>query len=113
LLFIDLGTPQPLMVFVGVNWVADAHSTDEAAADYTLWIFPNRNLDPNAFPVALSDSISHWSIRLAAAHRLVPHVAHALLVEPDGSPFALDPQLAGANAVAPQPDTTTPQTSEK
>jgi hypothetical protein len=47
-------------------------------------------------------------VRLAAAHRMVPHIAHALLVEPDGTPAALNPELAGANTIAPQPDTVTP-----
>jgi hypothetical protein len=112
LLWIDLGTPHPLMVFAATNWIADNHATDEAAADYNLWLFPDRNVDANALPLALAEAIAHWNIRLAAAHRLVPHVAHALIIEPDGSPFALDPQLAGANTIAPQPDTTTPQSSE-
>lgn len=114
LLWIDLGIAgagaHPLMVFAAVNWTAENHTTDEAAADYELWLFPNRNLDANALPLALAESIAHWNIRLAAAHRMVPHIAHALLVEPDGSPVALDPQLAGANSIAPQPDTLTPHT---
>jgi hypothetical protein len=109
MLWMDLGTTRPLMVFVATNWIADGHATTEAAANYNLWLFPNRNVDANAIPLALVEAISHWNIRLAAAHRLVPHVANALLVEPDGTPYALDPQLAGANSIAPQPDTTTPQ----
>jgi hypothetical protein len=113
LLWIDLGTSKPLMVFAAINWVPDAHATSEAAADYNLWLFPNRNVDANGLPLELVEAISHWNIRLAAAHRLVPHVANALLVEPDGTPYPLDPQLAGANSIAPQPDTTTPQSSEK
>jgi hypothetical protein len=114
LLWIDLGIvgagAHPLMVFAGVNWNPENRTTDEAAAEYELWLFPNRNLDPNALPLALTESIAHWNIRLAAAHRLVPHIAHALLVEPNGSPYAIDPQLAGANNIAPQPDTITPHT---
>jgi hypothetical protein len=109
LLWIDMGTARPLMVFVGTNWIPDGHATTEAAADYNLWLFPNRSVDANAIPLALVEAISHWNIRLAAAHRTVPHVANALIVEPDGTPYALDPQLAGANSIAPQPDTTTPQ----
>jgi len=70
-------------------------------------------VDPNALPLALTEAISHWDARLAAAHRLVPHINHALLVEPDGSPYALDPQLAGANSIAPQPDTTTPRNADE
>jgi hypothetical protein len=113
LLWIDLGTSHPFAVFAAVNWSAQGHTTDEADADYNLWLFSSRNLDPSALPLALTEAISHWDVRLAAAHRLVPHITHALLVEPDGSPYALDPQLAGANSIAPQPDTTTPHTADE
>ncbi|HVG27111.1 MAG TPA: hypothetical protein VM865_05865 [Acidobacteriaceae bacterium] len=108
LLWVDLGSPHPLVVFAAVNWTAQTHTTDQAAADYILWLFPNRELSPDALPLALSSSLAHWDARLAAAHRLVPHIAHALLVEPSGLPAALSPDLVGANTLAPQPDTVTP-----
>jgi hypothetical protein len=106
LLWIDLGRPHPLAVFAAVNWNPDAHTTAESTADYNLWLYPNRTLGPDELPIALTQAIAHWNIRLAAAHRLVPHIARALIIEPDGSPYALDPAMAGANAIAPQPDTT-------
>lgn len=106
LLWIDLGTEHPLMVFAAVNWTTEAHTTEEAAADYNLWLYPNRELSADALPFALTDALAHWDARLAAAHRLVPHIAHAVLVEPNGAPYALQPALAGANTLAPQPDTT-------
>lgn len=107
LLWIDLGRPHPLAIFAAVNWNPEAHTIDEPTADYNLWLFSNRQLDADALPLPLTEAISHWNIRLAASHRLVPHIAHALLVEPNGSPFPLDPAMAGANVIAPQPDTTT------
>jgi hypothetical protein len=113
LLWIDLGTSHPFAVFAAVNWSAQGHTTDEADAEYNLWLFSSRYLDPNTLPLALTEAISHWDVRLAAAHRLVPRITHALLVEPDGSPYALDPQLAGANSIAPQPDTTTPRNADE
>lgn len=113
LLWIDLGVPHPLAVFAAVNWDPNAHATDQPAADYNLWLFTNRQLDADALPLALTQAIAHWDIRLASAHRLVPHITHALIVEPDGSPFALNPELAGANTIAPQPDTTIPPAEEK
>jgi hypothetical protein len=112
LLWIDLGTPHPLTVFAAINWDPEAHATDQPAADYNLWIFSNHQLDADALPLALTQAIAHWNVRLASAHRLVPYIAHALLVEPDGSPVPLDPAMAGANILAPQPDTTTPHVAE-
>jgi hypothetical protein len=113
LLWIDLGRPHPLSVFAAINWDPQAHTTDQPAADYNLWLFSNHPLDADALPLALTQAIAHWNIRLATAHRLVPHIAHALLVEPDGNPVALNPELAGANTIAPQPDTTTSPVAEK
>jgi hypothetical protein len=113
LLWLDLGTPHPLVVFAAVNWTAESHTTDEAAADYNLWLYPNRELSANALPFALTTSLAHWDARLAAAHRLVPHIAHATLVEPNGSPYALTPELIGANTLAPQPDTTAADNNEQ
>ncbi|MGA7159091.1 MAG: hypothetical protein WBY53_19755 [Acidobacteriaceae bacterium] len=112
LLWIDLGRPHPLAVFAAVNWDPQAHTTDQPQANYNLWLFANRTLSPDSLPFELTQAIAHWNIRLAAAHRLVPHIAHALLVDPDGSPIPLNPDLAGANAIAPQPDTTTPKSAE-
>ena len=106
LLWIDLGTPHPLMVFAAVNWSTESHTTDEASANYDLWLFPNHVLSAAELPLPLTEAIAHWDARLAAAHRLVPHIEHATLVEPSGAPYALNPPLAGANTIAPQPDTT-------
>ncbi len=106
LLWIDLGRPHPLAVFAAVNWNPDAHTIAEPTADYNLYLYPNHPLDADALPLALTQAIAHWNLRLAAAHRLVPHIAHALLIQPDGTPNPLNPAMAGANVIAPQPDTT-------
>ena len=106
LLWIDLGAAHPLMIFAGVTWSAESHTTDEAAANYNLWLYPNRELSPDDLPIAFTESISHWDARLAAAHRLVPHIEQAVLIEPDGTPHDFKPALVGANTLAPQPDTT-------
>jgi len=106
LLWFDLGTPHLLVIFAAVNWSPESHTTDEAAANYSLWLYPNRELSADSIPLAFTESLSHWDARLAAAHRLVPHIQHATLVEPHGAPYALIPSLVGANTIAPQPDTT-------
>ncbi len=112
LLWIDLGLPHPLAVFAAINWNPDAHTIAEPTADYNLYLYPNRPLSADALPLPLTEAISHWQIRLAAAHRLVPHIAHALLVEPTGAPSPLDPAMTGANVISPQPDTASPKTRE-
>jgi hypothetical protein len=108
LLWFDLGTQHPLAVFAAVNWDSEGHDANDPKANYNLWLFSSRNIDPNALPFALTEAIASWNIRLAAAHRLVPHIGHAVLIEPDGSPYALDPQLTGANTIASQPDMLAP-----
>jgi hypothetical protein len=112
LLWMDLGAPDPLMFFVAVDWTTESHSTDQPNADYNLWLFPNRQVSADALPLGLSEAIADWDARLASAHRGVPHIAHALLVEPTGQPFPLNPKLAGANTLPPQPDTITPKPAE-
>jgi hypothetical protein len=105
LLWIDLGSSQPTLVFAAVNWTAQSHTTAEPNADYNLWLFANRQLDPDTLPFALTAAISRWDARLAAAHRAIPHIANAILVEPDGTPHTLDPKATGANTLPPQPET--------
>lgn len=105
LLWVDLGTPHPLIVFAAVVWSPESHTTSEASANYNLWLYPNRELSSDELPLPLTEALAHWDARLAAAHRIVPHIAQAVLIEPNGAPFALNPELAGANTLAPQPDT--------
>ncbi len=112
MLWIDLGQPDPLFVFAAVNWTTEAHTTDEANADYNLWLFTSRQLFADALPFALTSAVSDWDARLAQAHRGVPHIVNAILVEPDGKPFPLNPKMAGANTLPPQVDTVTPKTPE-
>jgi hypothetical protein len=113
LLWIDLGRKTSLAVFAAVNWTTEGKPVSDAGAEYNLWLFPNHELDPDALPLALTEAIAHWDVRLAAAHRMVPHIVHAILVEPDGTPAALNPELVGANTIAPQPDTVTPASPDE
>lgn len=112
MLWIDLGRPDPLLVFAAVNWTTEGHTTDQPNADYNLWLFTSQQISADALPLALTEAISDWDARLAQAHRGVPHILHALLVEPDGQPYPLNPALAGANTLPPQPDTVTPKTPD-
>ena len=112
MLWMDLGSPDPLLIFAAVNWTTETHTTDEANADYNLWLFSNRQISADALPLSLTEAIADWDARLASAHRGVPHIVHALLVEPSGQPYPLNPTLVGANTLPPQPDTVTPKPSD-
>jgi hypothetical protein len=112
MLWMDLGAVDPLMVFVAVDWTTEGHTTDEADADYNLWLYPNREISADFLPLALTEAVADWDARLASAHRGVPHVAHAVLVEPSGQSFPLKPTLVGANTLPPQVDTVTPKSDE-
>ena len=102
LLWIDLGRPHPLAVFAAVNWDPQAHATDQPQRRLQpLALHQPATLDADALPLALTQAIAHWDARLATAHRLVPHIAHALIVQPDGTPVALNPEQAGANTITP------------
>ena len=113
MLWMDLGAADPLLVFAAVDWTTEAHATDEANADYNLWLFTNRHVSADALPLALTEAIADWDARLASAHRGVPHIAHALLVEPNGQPYPLNPTLVGANTLPPQLDTLTPKSTDE
>jgi hypothetical protein len=112
MLWIDTQGDNPLVIFTAINWTASGTPANEPGAEYEMWLYANRNIDPNALPFTLTSAIADWNARLAAAHRLVPHITHALLIEPSGAPYALNPELVGANTIAPQPDTVTPQPTE-
>ncbi len=112
LLWMDLGAQDPLLVFAAVDWTTEAHATEESGANYNLWLFASRPVSADTLPLPLTQAISDWDARLATAHRAVPHIVHALLVEPSGQPFPLNPTLVGANTLPPQPDTVTPKVSD-
>ena len=42
LIFADLNTGEPLVVFAAIDWIRDSRPLDDPAAEYTLWIFPNK-----------------------------------------------------------------------
>lgn len=112
LLWIDLGSTHPLMIFAARNWSTTGHATDEASANYELWLFANRAINADSLPTAFTFALSHWDMRLADAHRNVPHIASAVLVEPDGTPLVLAPELTGSNTINARPDTVTPKPPE-
>ena len=110
LLWID--TASSRMYFAAVNWTTENHATDDNA-DFDLWLFSNRTTESTDLPLAFTESLSHWDARLAAAHRLVPHIKRAILIQSNGAASSLEPALAGMNTLPPQPDTLTPKEADE
>ncbi len=94
LLWIDLNAHEPLMAFAAIDWIRDSKTTTQPDAEYTLWIFPNRAMNPDPsspdrIPPALISSIARWSVEPLAGTGIVQNITHAILVDPDGTPHEL------------------------
>jgi hypothetical protein len=63
LLWIDLASPHPLIVFAALRWTESAKTPDQPGALFDLWLFPNRNIDPEYFPSDLRDSLRDWTLQ--------------------------------------------------
>ena len=96
LLWIDLGTPHPLIVFAATNWIAENRATDQAGANYTLWVFSSRTLDPAHLPRALTRSIAPWALE-PIGDGTIEQIANVILVDPDGQPHPIQPADIGIN----------------
>jgi hypothetical protein len=93
LLWIDLNERNPLIVFSALRWNEEGHTTDEQAATFTLWLFPNRALDPAQLPEALKQSLDKWT--LGKGDCTARHISLAIVVDPDGTPHVNDSRNAG------------------
>ena len=105
LLFADLGTPNPLFVFAASDWISDNKTIDERDATYTLWVFPNRVLDPKHLPPALIRSVTRWTSTPAFGDTAAHNITRVFLVDPDNTPHPLGPATIGAHNTLP-PETT-------
>ena len=75
MLWVDLGVPtKPLMVFAAVNWSTERHTTDDARADYYLWLFPNRYISSDALPLRADPG--HRPLGRSPGRRAPPCRAH-------------------------------------
>lgn len=101
LLWIDLGTPHPLIVFAATNWIAENKATDQPGANYTLWVFTSRALAPEHLPRALTRTIAPW-VAEPIADGTVEQIANVILVDPDGQPHPIQPTDIGINQPAKQ-----------
>lgn len=105
LLFVDLGTPQPLVVFAAINWIQQNKTPDQPGAEYTLWVFSNNAIDPDHIPAALTHSIARWTAEPPLGSAILQTITNAILVDPDGKPHQIKPADIGANTITePQPE---------
>lgn len=93
LLFADLNTSNPLVVFAAIDWIRDGKTTEEAAAEYTLWIFPNHAPglpgDPTNLTPALTRSLTRWMREPLAGTGTIQKITTAILVDADGTPHQI------------------------
>ena len=117
LLFVDIGTPHPLVVFVAIDWVKDNKVPGQTGAEYTLWLFSNRALniaggtdDANTehVPPALIHTISRWAAQPTSGSTVLPNITHTVLVDPTGTPLQVPPASLGITPASKQ----TPVTPE-
>ncbi len=107
LLWVDLGSPHPLVVFAAIDWVKDNKTPDQPDAEYTMWVFANHSIDPDHIPEALTHSIARWTAQPPSGSTVIQQITNAVLVDPDGTPHQIPPATIGANTF------TKPQTEQK
>jgi hypothetical protein len=120
LLFVDLGTAHPLVVFVAIDWVKDNKVPGQTGAEYTLWLFSNRPLTIDSaaneagvehVPPALIHTISRWAAQPTAGTIVVPNITNTVLVDPTGTPHQVPPASLGIAPASKQPSAT-PETQK-
>ena len=101
LLWADLGLPHPLIVFVALDWISENKTADQADAAYTLWVFSNRALALDRIPSALRRSVARWSAEPAPGSATLANVTRVFVVDPDGTPHPLSPDVLAAHTTLP------------
>jgi hypothetical protein len=120
LLFVDLGTAHPLVVFIAVDWVKDNKVPGQTGAEYTLWLFSNRALNiaggtddasTEHVPPALIHIISRWAAQPTAGTTVLPNITNSVLVDPTGTPHQVPPASLGITPASKQ--TSAPPETQK
>ncbi len=93
LVFVDLNSKQPLVVFAAIDWIRESHPASDPNAEYTLWIFPNQPAgtpqNPLALPPPLVRSLTRWMPEPLPGSGIVQKITAAILVDPDGTPHQI------------------------
>ena len=98
LVFADLNTAQPLVVFAAIDWIRDSNAIDDPNAQYTLWIFPNQPTgspaNPQYLPPPLVRSLTRWMAEPIAGTGIVQKITAAVIVDADGTPHQIPVPVA-------------------
>ncbi len=106
LVFADLNTAQPLVVFAAIDWIRDSKTVDDPAAEYTLWLFPDQptgpTSNPTSLPPALLRSLTRWMLQPVPGTGFPQKITHAILVDRDGTPHEIPVPAAAVTEEGPQ-----------
>jgi len=91
LIWVDTAPQHPIVVFAATEWATEGKPESNPDAEYNLWVFSSRPLDPEHPPATLVTAISDW-ISPAAPQ----HIKTALVIDPDGTPHQVNPTVLGA-----------------
>jgi hypothetical protein len=97
MLWVDLNGPHPLVVFAAIDWIKDSKTPNEPGAEYTLWVFSNRAIDPDHIPAAFVHSIARWTAQPPGGSTVIQQIPNAIIVDPDGTPHPVPAAATGAN----------------
>ena len=101
LLWVDLNSPHPLVLFAAIDWVQENRTPSDPLATYTLWLFTSRTVssDKSAetehLPAPFLKSLARWTAEPASGTNLLQNITHAILVDPDGTPHEVLPSTIG------------------
>jgi hypothetical protein len=90
LLWVDTAPQHPTVVFAATEWTTQGKSVIDPDAEYYLWIFSSRPLDPEHPPATLVAAIADWN------GTQPQHIKRALLIDPDGTLHTVVPATLGA-----------------
>jgi hypothetical protein len=90
LIWVDTAPPHPTVVFAATEWTTQGEPEIDPDAEYNLWLFSSRPLDPEHPPPTLIVAISNWNATQPQ------HIKTALVIDPDGTPHEVNPAALGA-----------------
>jgi hypothetical protein len=104
MIWVDFGVPHPLVVFAAIDWNKTGKVPSEPDAEYNLWVFSNRPIEPDQIPAALKRTITRWTGKPPLGGTIIQVITKVTLVDPDGQQHPIEPQAIGANSLVHLPN---------